>query len=108
MRHFCCRSSRLRRSLTRLPRRGTSTRQFHPICGLGLFVLLLMTKVPLRGQDKPGISVDVKVVNVLATVRDKKGEIVTNLGQDDFKLEEDGRPETITYFSREADLPLTL
>ena len=108
MRHFCCRSSRLRRSLTRVSRRGTSAGQFRPICGLGLFVLLLMAKAPLRGQDKPGISVDVKAVNVLATVRDKKGEIVTNLGQDDFKLEEDGRPQTITYFSREADLPLTL
>jgi VWFA-related protein len=73
-------------------------------------------KAPLAAQDKPaqdtpdkpGISVDVKVVNVLATVRDKKGAIVTNLGKDDFKLEEDGRPQTISYFARETDLPLTL
>jgi VWFA-related protein len=85
--------------------------------GLGacssLLLLLVVAKTPLAGQDKPAqdkpaISVDVKVVNVLATVRDKKGQIVTNLGQDDFKLEEDGRPQTITYFAREADLPLTL
>jgi VWFA-related protein len=80
---------------------------------LSLLVSLITLKVTLAGQDKPAqdkpaISVDVKVVNVLATVRDKKGQIVTNLGQDDFKLEEDGRPQTITYFARETDLPLTL
>jgi VWFA-related protein len=54
------------------------------------------------------ISVSVKVVNVLASVRNKHGEIVRNLTKDDFELEEDGRPQTISYFSRESDLPLTL
>jgi len=56
----------------------------------------------------PKISVSVKVVNVLASVRNKHGEIVRNLTKDDFELEEDGRPQTISYFSRESDLPLTL
>ena len=70
--------------------------------------MLMAMKAPLVAQDKPSISVDVKVVNVLATVRDKHGEIVANLGQGDFKLEEDGRPQTITNFSRETNLPLTL
>src|ERR1700676_3615181 len=51
---------------------------------------------------------DVKVVNLFATVRDKQGNIVRDLTKDDFKLEEDGRPQTIRYFSRESDLPLTL
>ncbi len=93
------------------------------LCVLALFMALVATKGLLTaqdksaqdkpapdntGQDKPGISVDVKVVNLLATVRDKKGAIVTNLGQDDFKLEEDARPQTIAYFARETDLPLTL
>ncbi len=62
--------------------------------------------------DKPGpqstLSVEVRVVNVYATVRKKKGEIVSDLTKDDFKLEEDGRPQTIQYFSRESDLPLDL
>jgi VWFA-related protein len=56
----------------------------------------------------PTISVNVKVVNVLATVRSKRGEIVRNLTKDDFALEEDDRPQTISYFTRETDLPLTL
>jgi VWFA-related protein len=59
-------------------------------------------------QQKPDISVDVKLVNVLANVRDKKGAIVRNLTKNDFVLEEDGRPQTIQYFSQESDLPLTL
>jgi VWFA-related protein len=65
---------------------------------------------PLLSQNaqKPDISVDVKLVNVLATVRNKKGEIVRNLTKSDFTLEEDGRPQTIQYFSQESDLPLTL
>ena len=54
------------------------------------------------------ISVKVNVVNVLATVRDKHGKIVNNLTKDDFTLTEDGRPQSIHYFSRETDLPLTL
>jgi len=54
------------------------------------------------------VSVKVKVVNVLATVRDKHGKIVNNLTKDDFTLSEDGRPQSIHYFTRDTDLPLTL
>jgi len=63
----------------------------------------------VRAQDKaPEFSTEVKVVNVFATVRDKDGHIVTNLTKDDFTLLEDGRPQTIRYFSRQSDLPLKL
>jgi len=60
------------------------------------------------GQDTPVFSTEVKVVNVLATVRNKSGSLAANLGQNDFLLYEDGRPQTIRYFARESDLPLTL
>jgi VWFA-related protein len=59
-------------------------------------------------QPATTISVQVKVVNVLATVRDKHGKIVNNLTKDDFTLAEDGHPQTIHYFTSETDLPLTL
>jgi VWFA-related protein len=59
-------------------------------------------------QSVTTMSVQVKVVNVLATVRDKHGKIINNLTKDDFTLTEDGRPQTIRYFSRETDIPLTL
>ena len=73
-----------------------------------LALFLLAPCEALRAKEQPKISVEVKVANVLATVRDKHGGIVTNLGKDDFVLEEDGHPQMITYFSRESDLPLTL
>ena len=53
-------------------------------------------------------STDVKVVNVLVAVRDKQGKIINDLGKDDFDLSEEGRPQTIRYFTRETDAPLTL
>ncbi|HVW09892.1 MAG TPA: VWA domain-containing protein, partial [Bryobacteraceae bacterium] len=53
-------------------------------------------------------STDVKVVNVLATVRTKGGEIVADLNKEDFLLAEDNRPQVIRYFSRETNLPLVL
>jgi VWFA-related protein len=64
----------------------------------------------VRGQQQPDatFSADVKVVNVLATVRNGKGDVVRDLTANDFSITEDGRPQTIRYFSRETDLPLTL
>jgi VWFA-related protein len=59
-------------------------------------------------QETTTIKKDVNVVNVLATVRNKQGQLVNNLTKDDFKLEDDGRPQTIRYFARVTDLPLTL
>jgi VWFA-related protein len=72
-------------------------------------VCLLLPGGALQSQQQPStITVNVKVVNVLASVRTKQGEIVRNLTQDDFILEEDDRSQTIRYFARESDLPLTL
>jgi len=59
-----------------------------------------------RSEDT--ISVDVNLVNILFTVADKKGKFVTNLRKDDFKVFEDERPQTITNFSSETNLPLTI
>jgi VWFA-related protein len=75
---------------------------------LVLFGSLIWAGSALHAQQQPKIAVEVKVVNVLATVRDKKNQIVSNLNKEDFTIEEDGRPQTITYFSRETDLPLSL
>ncbi len=63
---------------------------------------------PTPQQSDKTFSTDVKVVSIFASVRDKKGQISKDLTQDDFTIEEDGRPQTIRYFSRESDLPLTL
>jgi VWFA-related protein len=68
----------------------------------------LKTQAPATMPPASTISVQVKVVNVRATVRDKHGKIISNLGKDDFTLTEDGRPQSIHYFTRETEIPLTL
>jgi VWFA-related protein len=56
----------------------------------------------------PTIAVKVKEVNLLAIVRDKKGQPVNTLEQKDFVLEQDGRAQAITQFAHETDVPITL
>src|SRR5713226_6254149 len=65
-------------------------------------------KLPDSEETTPSIKVDVDVVNILCSVRNKAGGLVGNLSKDDFTLIEDGKPQTIKYFTRETDLPLTI
>jgi VWFA-related protein len=67
----------------------------------------------LKGENEAAqadqkISVEVKVVNILASVRDKKGKTIGDLTKDDFVLTEDGAPRAIAYFAKESDLPLRM
>jgi VWFA-related protein len=64
---------------------------------------------PMSAQDVAAtIAVDVKVVTLPVTVRDKHGKIIRDLTKDDFTLQEDGRPQSIRYLSQDTNLPLTL
>jgi VWFA-related protein len=59
-------------------------------------------------QEGP-IRIQVNLVNLFATVRDKKTKrIVTDLNQDEFKISEDNVQQKIISFSRETTLPITL
>lgn len=71
-------------------------------------VTLAAFPVPALPDDRATYKVDVSVVNVLATVRDRNGLILKDLTKDDFILEEDGKRQEIRYFSRQTDLPLTV
>lgn len=62
----------------------------------------------LAGAPQADFSSAVNVVSLLVTVRDKNGKFVNELTQQDFAVLEDGHPQTISYFSRQYDLPLTL
>ncbi len=72
--------------------------------------LLAQQNPPAKPQEDLGdaIKVDVDVVNILASVRDKKGTLMPHLEKQDFTVLEDGKPQTIKYFTRETDLPLTI
>ena len=60
-------------------------------------------------QDQtPVFRKNVDVVNLFFTVKGKHGALVPGLGRDDFEIFEDGKPQTIKYFSSESNQPLTL
>ena len=61
------------------------------------------------GEETPKYTGEVQVVNVFATVREKGSpKIVKDLTQDNFMLEEEGKPQTIKFFEAESSLPLNL
>jgi VWFA-related protein len=62
---------------------------------------------PLPQAQKP-LQVQVSLVNVFATVRDKHHAIVSDLGKDDFRILEDGQEQKVAFFSREVNMPITL
>jgi VWFA-related protein len=70
--------------------------------------LILAVAAKALAQEGATFSTNVKVVSVLATVRDHDGRVQKGLTRDDFALLEDGVPQTIRYFSQESDLPLTV
>ena len=50
----------------------------------------------------------VSEVIVPVTVTDSKGQFVTNLDQADFELLDEGKPQTISYFTRERNQPVVI
>lgn len=63
---------------------------------------------PASPPEAAPIRVDVNIVNVLCTVSDKRGALITTLKKENFEIREDGRKQDIRYFARETDLPLTI
>lgn len=61
-----------------------------------------------ESQPLETLKVNVNVVNVFLNVKDRKGGLIASLDKGDFEISEDGKPQTIKYFSREADQPLTI
>ncbi len=61
-----------------------------------------------RDQSVSTLKVNVNVVQLFFNVKDKHGALIPNLTKDDFQVSEDGKPQTIKYFTAETNLPLTL
>ncbi|HEV3208453.1 MAG TPA: VWA domain-containing protein [Terriglobales bacterium] len=64
-------------------------------------------------QDEPDqsvstLKVNVNVVQLFFNVKDRKGALIPSLTKNDFDILEDGKPQTIKYFTAESNLPLTL
>jgi Ca-activated chloride channel family protein len=73
-----------------------------------LAALLLLNLQPLIAQDDLTLHVDVKLVSIFVNVTDTHGAIVGGLTRDDFAIAEDNRPQQISVFERQSELPLNL
>ena len=70
--------------------------------------LLILNFRPLVAQDDLTLRVDVKLVSIFVNVTDAHGAIVGALTRDDFAIAEDNRPQKISVFERQSELPLNL
>src|SRR6184192_3326953 len=59
-------------------------------------------------QQAPTIKSEVSLVNVFATVRDRKKHIVPDLKKEDFRVFENDQEQKIAFFTAEKTLPITL
>src|SRR5436190_9218293 len=71
-----------------------------PIVSAVLLASVLVAQQSLR--------VDVRLVNVYATVMDEKGRYLPGLTKDDFILEEDGVAQEISHFSQDENIPVSV
>ena len=62
-----------------------------------------------RGSDDPNtLRVNVRLVNIFTTVTDAHGAPISDLSKEDFRVLEDGVPQTISVFDRESEIPLSI
>ena len=59
-------------------------------------------------QEMPTFRATTNLVNVTFSARDSQGTLVANLTRDDVEVFEDASPQTISFFLRSVDVPLTL
>lgn len=82
-----------------------------PWSALPLFSILMMPlglaqRTPVSSESST-ISVDVNLVELHVTARDRSGNFATGLRKEDFRVFEDGQPQTIRLFQHE-DVPVSV
>jgi VWFA-related protein len=88
------------------------------LAGFALAVLLVSASIATAQQasaqksddQQPAetLKLNVNIVQLFFNVKDKHGALIPNLKKDDFEVLEDGKPQTIKYFTAESNLPLTI
>ncbi len=68
----------------------------------------LLLAAALVAQETPTFRADVRLVNVVATVRNQKGDLVGTLQKEDFDIRDNGAVQEIRYFGRQTDQPLSV
>lgn len=62
----------------------------------------------LLAQQPPLIRVDVRLVHILAVVKNKTGQLVGGLHKEDFEIYDNGARQQVAVFERQTDQPLSV
>jgi Ca-activated chloride channel family protein len=76
-------------------------RRFQPL-------LLVAAVLAIAAVVAAQVRVDVRLVNVVATVTDSHGRYIPNLTAEDFVLEEDGAVQEISHFTQDQNVPVSV
>lgn len=60
------------------------------------------------GQQQPTFRTEVKLVRLLATVKDTSGALVSGLAKSDFRISDNGAPQEIAVFEQHTEQPLSV
>ncbi len=81
----------------------------HAVTRIGLAGAVLLTVLLARAEDQqPVFQVDVRLVRVLATVKDASGQLVGSLSKDDFQISDNGVPQQLAIFEHHTEQPLSI
>ncbi len=78
------------------------------IAGLTAAAGVLALAAAVLAQDQPTFKVDVRLVRMLATVKDPMGKLVGGLDRTDFRVFDNGVPQDIALFERNTEQPLSI
>lgn len=85
-----------------------TARPLPPGRGCAMRVCSILLAVVLSAQETPIIRVNVNLVHVVATVKNKAGELVGRLQKEDFEVLDNGVRQEIAVFSHQTDQPLSV
>jgi Ca-activated chloride channel homolog len=72
------------------------------------FCALLGVAVCAVPQEQPLIRTEVKLVQVIATVKNKAGEPIATLTKDDFQISDNGAPQEVAFLQHRTEQPLSI
>src|ERR1700730_17626163 len=75
---------------------------------VSLTVAVLCGCTALLAQEPPTIRVNVNLVRVTASVKNRQGALVGTLRTEDFEIYDNGAPQEIKLFQRQTEQPLSI
>ena len=88
--------------MRRLPRLSVAV-----ICCVAVFFVFSHARAQQSAQE-PTLRSDVNLVSVYFSVRDSRNRLLDDLDEQQFQVREDGRLQTIKFFSHHSDVPLNV